>query len=655
MFYRSFTRQIGQGMSVVAAVGLLVTACGPGAQPASTSAPAPGPTAAAKATPAGAAQPTTAPGAAQPTTAPAAAQPTTAPAAAGAASIGKPLEDMVRAGGSVKDTIVVAMGQNPDTLHPAIGSMMARTEVLAGLFTYTMRNDNRGEWVPIGVEQVPTIENGGAKFVGDGDDRHLEVTYKIKPGIKWLDGTPTTSKDMAYYWNLYTDPQFEATDRSDVIKVFAVDTPDDRTAVYKYMSAKQARDAAANGFKGLDKELWADYKDQRDPVINPLYFVPAVGTLGWLPEHILSKIAPADHKASEWARNPVGNGPYKLAEWIPEQSLRLEAVDGYFLGKPPTRNVVFRIIADTNATLASLQAGEVDVATQVQGPDVDNSPELDRLQGYKPYYIPGTPWEHIDLNLKDPVLQDKNVRKALMTGINRQEIVDKLLYGKTRVATSWIQPGVPAWAYDENCPTAYKYDVAGASKLLEQAGYAKGGDGIYAKGGQPLKLRLQTTDAPLRKNTAQVIQANLKQIGVDLELEFLPASAFFGKQGPLSQGSFQLGMYTWLSAPDPDVSSLYNSRSIPTAENSYVGQNYPRYSSSKVDELLTKGASELSTDKRKAMYCDAVKTWSDDVPVIPLFQRVVTTTARANMANYRPTPTNTPETWNMWAWFVPAS
>jgi peptide/nickel transport system substrate-binding protein len=192
-------------------------------------------------------------------------------------------------------------------------------------------------------------------------------------------------------------------------------------------------------------------------------------------------------------------------------------------------------------------------------------------------------------------------------------------------------------------------------KLLEGAGYAKGSDGMYAKGGQPLKLRLATTDAPLRKNVSQVIQANLKQIGVELELEFLPGSAFFGKQGPLTQGNFQLGMYTWLAAPDPDVSSLYNSRSIPTAENSYTGQNYPRYASTKVDDLLTQGASELSADKRKGIYCDAVKTWTDDVPVMPLFQRLVTTTARANMGNYRPTPTSTPETWNMWAWFVPGT
>src|SRR5262249_47861119 len=189
----------------VAAAGLFAAACGPGVQ-APSSQPTSPPAAGAPTT--AAAKPTTAPAAtsAPAATAAPAAKPTTGAAAqpaAGAATIGKPLEEMTKPSGNVKDTIVVAMGQNPDTLHPGIGSMMARTEVLAGLFTHMTRNDNRGEWVAIGIERVPTIDNGGAKFVGDGDDKHLEVTFQIKQGVKWADGTPTTSKDIAYAWNLY--------------------------------------------------------------------------------------------------------------------------------------------------------------------------------------------------------------------------------------------------------------------------------------------------------------------------------------------------------------------------------------------------------------------------------------------------------------------
>jgi peptide/nickel transport system substrate-binding protein len=525
--------------------------------------------------------------------------------------------------------------------------------VLHALFTYPVVNDNRGEWVPVGVEQVPTIDNGGAVFVGDGDDKHLEVTFKIKAGLKWQDGVPTTSKDIAYAWKLELDPKFPATGRTTIVKIAAIDTPDDKTAVVRYMSAKQARDAAQNGAYGLEAKQWVDYKDQQDPLTDPYYFLPPMLNNGlWLPEHILSKIPPEQHQAADWSSRPVGNGSYRVADVVPNQSITLQAMDDYVLGKVPTKTVVFRIITDTNAALAALQAGEIDVTTSIQGPDVDNSPELDRLQGYKSNYLAGTSWEHIDLNLGVPALQDKNLRKALIQAIDRQQIVDKLLFGKTRVATSWIQPGIPPWAYDETCVTPYKYDLNAATQLFQQAGYTKGSDGVLAKNGQPLSLKLTSTDASLRKNVGQVLQAQLKQAGVNLDLEFMPATPFFAREGPLIQGTFDLGMYTWVAAPDPGT-TLYRGAGVPDSANGFVGQNYPRYKNPQYDQVMAQAANELAVDKRKPLYCQAVKIWTDDVPVIPLFQRTVTSTSRANLVNFRPTATGTPETWNIWSWFLP--
>ncbi len=638
---------VRRAASVLLAAGLLATGCAPAAQPAPTAPTAP-------TVPQPAASP-----ALSPTTVASplpGASPAASPSAAGAAGIGKPLEEMSKPAGRIKDTIVLALGQNPSTLHPLISAELSGAEILYSLFTWPVANDNRGEWVPIGVEQVPTIDNGGAKFVGDGDDRHLEVTFKIKPGIKWSDGTPTTSKDIQYAWKLNVDPKFPSPDRGQSIKVAAIDTPDDRTAVVKYMSARQARDAAGKGAYGLEAKEWEAFKDQKEPLVDPFYFAPPTGPAnpGWLPEHILSKIPADQQEKSDYARSPVGNGPYTLKEWIADQSLTLEANPNFFMGAPPTKTVVFRIIPNSNSEIAAAQAGEVDAILQPNGPDVNNAQELERLQGYKAYFIPGTAWEHIDLYTPDPALADKNVRKALIYGINRQEIIDKILAGRTKIATSWIQPGVPAWAYDASCATTYTYDPAQAQKLLEQSGYVKGGDGIYAKGGQPLQFKLQTTNAVLRQNVSQVIQANLKTIGVQLDLEFLPAGSFFGQQGPLTRGQFQLGLYTWIASPDPDAVSLYASKSIPTAENSWSGQNYPRFSNPRMDDLLIRGAQELDTAKRKPIYCDAVKLWTEEVPVIPLFQRPITTTARQSLANFRPTPTQTPETWNLFAWYVPA-
>ncbi len=107
------------------------------------------------------------------------------------------------------DTVVLALQQEPDTLHPGIGSMMARTIVVSAIFVGCMSQNDKAEWVPLGCETVPTIDNGGAKWVGEGADKHLEVTYKIKKGWRWTDGTPVTSKDVLAWWKLLMDPDFE--------------------------------------------------------------------------------------------------------------------------------------------------------------------------------------------------------------------------------------------------------------------------------------------------------------------------------------------------------------------------------------------------------------------------------------------------------------
>jgi peptide/nickel transport system substrate-binding protein len=264
--------------------------------------------------------------------------------------------------------------------------------------------------------------------------------------------------------------------------------------------------------------------------------------------------------------------------------------------------------------------------------------------------VPGSPWEHIDFNLDNEHLKDKNVRKAIAYGVNREQIVERVLAGKTKVSHSWVQPGLPPWAWDESCLTKYSFDAGKAKELLQTAGYAPGPDGIVAKGGKKLQLKLSTTDQTLRKNTAQVIQAQLKQIGIGLELEFLPGRGLFENKGPLRTRTFDLGMYTWLSQLDPDRMDYMHSKNIPSDKNNFAGNNYPGYKNARVDELSTKGATLLDEKERKPIYCELQQIWTDDLPVLPLFQRVVVAVQRARLQNFKPTPSSTPETWNIHEW-----
>jgi peptide/nickel transport system substrate-binding protein len=637
-------RLIGTGATVGA--GALLVACGAPAVPTATSAPK-AETKPAETKPAEAPKPTTAPAAAtKPAEATKPAAEATKPAAATKPAETKP----AAAAGPTSGRVIITMGQQPDTLMPRIGSMMARTEVLGALHVDLVTSNEKGDWVAQAAEQVPSFQNGLAKWVGDGDDKHLEVTFKLKKGFKWHDGDAVTAKDIKFWWELIMNPKFKVDDRSTEMKVNEVKVVDDATATVVYHSAKQAREAAAKGFKGLPAEDFADWKEQKEPVAEPLYMINA----GMWPEHILGKIPAEQIESHEFTRKPILAGPYKLKEWVPDQTITLEAVPDYPLGAPKIQTVVFRIIKDTNAQLAALKAGEVDVVTQVQGPDLDKAPELDTLSsaGYQTFYIPGTPWEHFDFNLDNQHLKQKQVRQAIAYGIDREQIVQRILHGKSKVAHSWVQPGLPPWAWNESVLPKYNYDPNKAKALLSEAGYTAGPDGIMAKGGQKLSLKLSTTDAALRKNVGQVVQAMLKLVGIDIQLEFLPGRGLFENNGPLRMRTFEIGLYTWLSQMNPDRMDYMHSRSIPSEKNNRTGNNYPGYSNPKADELSAKGASIIDEKDRAPIYHELQKIVMDDLPFLPLFQRVVVTVGRTKLQNYKPTPTSTPETWNIHEWVM---
>ncbi len=582
------------------------------------------------------------------TKAPATAAATTK-AATSAATPATGVSTTVPSGPSAK-VVTALMTQEPDSLFPFLTSMMVAANVKFALYTPCIMLDNTNEYVAWGCESVPTLENGGAKWVGDGVDKHLEVTYKWKKGLKWHDGTPTTSKDVVFTHKLMMNPDFAAEQRDTALRVAEVKAVDDSTFTLVLHSEKTAKEAAANGWGGFqNKDMYEVYKDQTGPVVDTRYF--ALGDMGdfILPEHVLKSVAPADMAKDKFNRQPLGNGAYKLKDWVAAQNIVLEAADNG-LWKPNVQTVVVKIVADATAVLNALAAGEAQLAINPTL-DLDQVPELEKMVKDKKivaYYQPSAAWEHIDFNFKNPLLADKNVRKAIAYGINRQEIVDKVLYGKSVIMHTWFASA--PWALDEAAIVKYDYNPTKAKELLTAAGYKPGADGVMEKDGKKLQFKFQTTNAKLRMQVGPIIQANLKDIGIKIDPEYMPAPSFFDTNGPLQKATFDLGLYTWVSDPDPDPNNLYLSTNCPDKG----GVNYPCYQSAEFDKLALQQISELDRTKRKALLSQLQKIWTDDLPTLPLFQRITVTAANPKMVNFKPTLSNTADTFNIHEWWYPA-
>jgi peptide/nickel transport system substrate-binding protein len=559
------------------------------------------------------------------------------------------------------DTLVVGMRSEPDTLYPLLSSMFAQSIVNSALFAVCTRENEKLEWIPEMCASVPTLENGSAKWIGEGADRYLEVTFKLKSGWKWHDGTCVTANDYVFTWELALDPELEVVDRKPWEKIQEVTAPDDQTVVVKYHSEKTLAAEAAG--RGRFPALKADYARLKEatptgPLVSMFYY--ALGSP--LPAHLLSEIPARDQPKSDFARRPIGNGAYKFKDWKPSGWIELEANADFQLGAPKIKNIVFRFVPDVQATLAAMQQGELDVVTQDGPLSVDVGSELDTLEkaGYRLYLVPNFMWEHIDLNTTHFPLDDVRVRRALAYATNVQEVVNQTRSGKVIEAYSFLPP--VHWAYDDMAVVKYDYNLSKARVLLKEADWScsqspctrKTVDGKT----QTLEFTLATTDRLYRQEIAQILQKQWSEVGFRINLQILPGRNLFqpaSQNGPLASRTFDAALYAWGLGEDPDLVGLYDCASIPSQENDFAGQNYPGWCNRTANDKIVAASSNpdflTNRAKLKSALADVQRAWTADVPVIPLIHNVYVSAARVGLKGYTPTPAiNSPEFWNAWQW-----
>jgi peptide/nickel transport system substrate-binding protein len=317
------------------------------------------------------------------------------------------------------------------------------------------------------------------------------------------------------------------------------------------------------------------------------------------------------------------NGPYKLAQIQPGAFLVFEPNPHWWGQKPYFKRITVKTIENTATLEANLRSGDVDFISGVLGLSMDQGLSMAREPALKQKYdfeFPlGLNYEHIDLNRNNPLLKDKRVRQALLLGIDRETLVKQLVDGKYPVAHSWVNPLEPG--FDPNV-TKYPYDPTRARLLLEQAGFKAGADGIRVNAaGQRLSLEYMTTAGnKLRELIQQVLQNQWKQVGVEVVIKNEPARTYFGET--LKKQQFTaLAQLAWSSVPELPPSATLATSAIPTAGNNFAGANYSQFSHPEMDKLIDKLQRELDPAKRKPLWAEMQKIYTDELPVLPLFFR----------------------------------
>ncbi len=410
------------------------------------------------------------------------------------------------------------------------------------------------------------------------------ITYKIKPEAKWSDGMPVDAKDFSLMWKAEngTNKKFDVASTTGYEDIGSVTGSDgDKTVTVVF------------------KKKFADWRS--------LF-------TGIVPAHIVEK----DPKGLEEGWNnglnktiPVSAGPFKFGAYKPTDSLTLVRNDTYFGPKAHLDSLVFRFLPESTTQPDALKNGEVQLI--YPQPQLDLVAAVKAIPGVTSSVAFGLSFEHLDFNYKTPGLADVAVRKAIAMGLDRNSMLKRTVAqfsDKAALLGNRIYlTGQPE--YKDHAGDYGKGDVAGATKALEAAGYAKGANGIYAKGGKPLSFKFGTTAGnKLRETQGELFKTQMQAIGIDIKIANSKSKVFFPA---LSKGNFEISDFAWVGGPFASAN-----KSIYVTDG---GSNYGKSSNPKVDALFTQAGAELDDAKKVDLYNQADEAMWLDMVTIPLYQK----------------------------------
>ncbi|MFP4393894.1 MAG: peptide ABC transporter substrate-binding protein [Anaerolineales bacterium] len=577
-------------------------------------------------------------------------------------------------------TLVVCQGREPETLYMYGGASSAAQQVFEAIYDGPI--DQRSyDYQPIILEKLPDFEEGDAllepvtvqagDLVVDSDGNYVELTegtvvhpaacyaddcavefdgaplemdrmvaiFKIKEGVSWSDGAPVTADDSVYSWEVNSDP---ATPFGRYII--------NRSASYEAIDARTV--------------MWTGLPGYIDNLYYENFWTP-------LPRHLLQDELGYEAgdllEAEESAVTPLGWGAFAIQEWIPGDHITLTPNPHYFRadeGLPYIDTLIFRFVENPDVAVAQLVSGECDIVTSDAGigDQTDLLLQMAEENLAVPSFAASTVWEYVNFGInpaedyeRPDFFGDVRMRHAIAHCLNRQQVVDVLLYGHSVVPDTYIPPQHPLHATD--ILTTYPFDPERGQVLLEEIGWVDiDEDGVREaqdiegiRDGTELAFTwLSTTDA-MRVQYMELFQADLARCGIAVNLEYQPPTEYFadGPDGPIFGRRFDLSSYAWMSSAEPDC-SLYTTEMIPTANRSWSGQNYTGFSDVAYDRACRQARQALAgAEAYTESYHTTQRIFTEQLPAMPLFMHVRVAATRPNVVGFMLDPTERSGLWNI--------
>jgi peptide/nickel transport system substrate-binding protein len=460
-------------------------------------------------------------------------------------------------------TLVRRLETDVVSVNPLLAATKYDRQVDNYLFTPLVYLDAQLRAVP-GIAESWEISDDG-----------LLYTFKLNDKATFSDGTPVRPSDVLFTLRKALDPHADAVqyagsfELADLTKSRVVDETTVEIAFRDVLASQLIR----------------------------------FNELNILPEHVYGR----GDFAKDFNDKAVGSGPYHLVRFVPNTEIVVERREDYWSTKPHVKTVVFKIISEYATAFNALKRGEIDETTLQSDAWLreKSDPVLNRTIDFKRFYT--RQYNYVGWNNRNPLFSDKRVRRALAMCMPIDSVINDLFHGTARAMSG---PFVPdEWAYNPTVPVI-RYDPTEAKRMLTSVGWLdRDQDGVLEKGGRPFKFSMIVLSrAGTGMQFAQLLQAELKKIGVQMEISVIEGAS--GLQRALS-GNYEAIYLAWDLDPDPDTYALFHSSQIPPR-----GQNLVFYSNPEADRLMEAGRRELDRSKRQEIYHQLHAVLAEDQPYL---------------------------------------
>jgi peptide/nickel transport system substrate-binding protein len=495
--------------------------------------------------------------------------------------------------------VFTGLAGEPDSLNPMLSNEADQLNFSHLYMSYLVENDDRDDTIAEIARTVPTLANGGISR----DQR--TITYRLRPNLRWQDGRPLTARDVVFSYRAIVDPRNNVATRVGYDEVQAIHADGDRTVVVRL-------------------------RRPFSPFVQYFFGPQGVGAI--MPAHLLQGLGDLNHAA--YNALPVGSGPFRVVRWNRGDSIELAANPTYWRGKPHIDRLVYRIIPDPNTRLQQLRTGEAGAYFDV---DPQLLPQAQSIAGVSIAMTPVNDLHVLRFNLRDPVVRDPSIRRAIAMAIDRKTLVAAATHGSGLIVDA-DQPS-NGWAYADSAPSI-PYDPAAARRLLR---------------GRTLDVTLAI--APAIVNGSQlvgaILQEDLRRVGVHATIKQYPSGMFYASAaqgGVLAGGHFALSYDAWwVLGSDPNDSWNMACDQLPP-----VGLNYSRWCDERADAAMRDALATVDRGRRAVDYATVQRAIVRDLPFFTLWQVSIPNAYRTYVKGIAPAPFGS-TFWNAWDWRLTSS